>query len=121
AARLDAHAAQPDARGNRARVHPLGPPERRRQQIARRGSARHRSVDALSEVVAVRGGGGVSVSGAAAISPAATERSTGFLLERLLPWLACIVVFAVGALAIDGQPVGVLRDDSMYVELAKSI
>jgi hypothetical protein len=64
----------------------------------------------------------VSVGGAAAISsPVATERSTGFPLERLLPWLACIVVFAVGALAIDGQPVGVLRDDSMYVELAKSI
>jgi hypothetical protein len=63
----------------------------------------------------------VSVSGAAAISPAATERSTGLPLQKLLPWLACLVVFAVGALAIDGQPVGVLRDDSMYVQLAKSL
>ena len=42
-------------------------------------------------------------------------------LARALPWLAGVVVFAVGAFAVDGQPVGVLRDDAMYVLLAKSL
>ena len=49
AARVDAHAAQPDARGGRARVHHVGAPERERQQVARRRSARHRSVHAVSQ------------------------------------------------------------------------
>ena len=42
-------------------------------------------------------------------------------LARVLPWLAGAIVFGVGASAVDGQPLGVLRDDAMYVLLAKSI
>jgi hypothetical protein len=39
----------------------------------------------------------------------------------VLPWLAGAIVFAVSTSAVDGNPVGVLRDDAMYVLLAKSI
>jgi hypothetical protein len=39
----------------------------------------------------------------------------------MLPLLAGCVVFAVGATLVDGDPVGALRDDSMYVVLGKSL
>ena len=62
------------------------------------------------------------MTGAIATVPrAATARPATIALTRLLPWLAGAVVLAVGASAVDGQPLGVLRDDAMYVLLAKSI
>ena len=54
AARRRARAGEPDARGDRARVHHVGAAERGRQQEPRRRSARHRSVDAVPQAVAVR-------------------------------------------------------------------
>jgi hypothetical protein len=62
------------------------------------------------------------VTGAIATVPrAATARPAAIALSRLLPWLSGATVLAVGASAVDGQPVGALRDDAMYVLLAKSI
>jgi len=62
------------------------------------------------------------VTGAIATVPrVATARPAAIALTRLLPWLSGAAVLAVGAFAIDGQPVGALRDDAMYVLLAKSI
>jgi len=62
------------------------------------------------------------VTGAIATVPRATPaRTASMAFARVLPWLAGAIVFAVGAFAVDGQPVGVLRDDAMYVLLAKSI
>ncbi|HEY7234365.1 MAG TPA: hypothetical protein VH539_09475 [Gemmatimonadaceae bacterium] len=49
------------------------------------------------------------------------DRATQASLSRFLPLLAGIVVVAVGALIVDGQPVGAIRDDSMYVLLAKAL
>ena len=43
-------------------------------------------------------------------------------LSRLRPdWIAAAVVLIVAALQIDPLPVGVMRDDAMYVVLAKSL
>lgn len=62
------------------------------------------------------------MTGAVATVPrAAAARTPSMAPARVLPWLAGVIVFAVGAFAVDGQPVGVLRDDAMYVLLAKSI
>src|SRR5262249_46311874 len=54
AARVVEDAREPDARGDRARLHHVGSPKRERQQIARRRGARHRPVDALPEPLALR-------------------------------------------------------------------
>jgi hypothetical protein len=57
----------------------------------------------------------------AAVPPVADARAWRVAVDRLLPFLAGTVVFAVAALVIDGLPVGVVRDDAMYVVLAKSL
>ena len=50
-----------------------------------------------------------------------SARSPARVLLRYLPLLAAAAVFAIGATMIDGPAVGALRDDSMYVELAKAL
>ena len=50
-----------------------------------------------------------------------SARSPARLVVRLLPLLAAAVVFGVGVSIIDGSAVGALRDDSMYLELAKAL
>ena len=53
-------------------------------------------------------------------APLAT-RSPLHVLLRLLPLLAATAVFGMGLSMIDGSAVGALRDDSMYLELAKAL
>jgi hypothetical protein len=60
-------------------------------------------------------------SATAPVAAIPADRATQASLSRFLPLLAGIVVFAVGALIVDGQPVGAIRDDSMYVLLAKAL
>ena len=62
------------------------------------------------------------MTGAVVTVPAPlSARSPARVLVRYLPLLAAAAVFAIGATMIDGQAVGALRDDSMYVELAKAL
>ena len=62
------------------------------------------------------------MTGAVVTTPAPlSARAPMRLLVRLLPLLAAAAVFGVGASMIDGSAVGALRDDSMYLELAKSL
>jgi len=62
------------------------------------------------------------VTGAAVTTPAPlSARSPVRALVRLLPLLAAAAVFGVGVSMIDGWAVGALRDDSMYLELAKAL
>lgn len=62
------------------------------------------------------------MTGAVVTTPAPlSARAPVRLLARYLPLLAAAAVFAVGALMIDGSAVGALRDDSMYLELAKAL
>jgi hypothetical protein len=62
------------------------------------------------------------VTGAAVTTPAPlSARSAIRLALRLLPLLVAAVVFGVGASMVDGGAVGALRDDSMYLELAKAL
>ena len=60
-------------------------------------------------------------SATAPVAAIPADRATQASLSRFFPLLAGIVVFAVGALIVDGQPVGAIRDDSMYVLLAKAL
>ena len=50
-----------------------------------------------------------------------SARSSIRLVVRLLPLLTAAAVFGVGVSMIDGSAVGALRDDSMYLELAKAL
>ena len=62
------------------------------------------------------------MTGAVVTTPAPlSARAPARLLVRFLPLLAAAVVFGVGAFMIDGWAVGALRDDSMYLELAKAL
>jgi Dolichyl-phosphate-mannose-protein mannosyltransferase len=62
------------------------------------------------------------VTGAVVTTPAPlSARAPIRLLVRLLPLLTAAAVFGVGASMIDGSAVGALRDDSMYLELAKAL
>jgi hypothetical protein len=62
------------------------------------------------------------VTGAVVTIPAPLEaRSPVRLLVRLLPLVAAAAVFGIGASMVDGWAVGALRDDSMYLELAKAL
>jgi len=62
------------------------------------------------------------VTGAVVTTPAPlSARAPLRLVIRLLPLLAAATVFGVGASMIDGWAVGALRDDSMYLELAKAL
>ena len=55
------------------------------------------------------------------LEPIAPWRAKLVVTARLLPFLAAALVLAVGSVAIDGEGVGIMRDDSMYVVLAKSL
>ena len=62
------------------------------------------------------------MTGAVVTTPAPlSARAPARLLVRLLPLIAAAAVFGVGAFMIDGWAVGALRDDSMYLELAKAL
>src|SRR5205814_2160712 len=108
-----------------ARVHPLGPAERRRQQVARRRSPRHRPIDLVSEALTIRSRSRVS----AAVAPVAVELhsdanvpvSLADRLRALAPFLAAALTFAVAASIVALYPVGIFHDDGVYVILAKSL
>ena len=62
------------------------------------------------------------MTGAVVTTPAPlSARSPARVVVRFLPLLAAAAVFAVGVFMIDGWAVGALRDDSMYLELAKAL
>ena len=62
------------------------------------------------------------VTGAVVTTPAPlSARSAVRLVVRLLPLFVAATVFGVGASMVDGAAVGALRDDSMYLELAKAL
>ena len=61
------------------------------------------------------------MTGAATTFPTKTGAATRSLPSWALPAFVGVAVFIVGALIIDGFPVGVTHDDSMYVVLAKSL
>lgn len=62
------------------------------------------------------------MTGAVVTTPAPlSARAPLRLVIRFLPLVAAATVFGVGAWMIDGWAVGALRDDSMYLELAKSL
>ncbi|HKN68407.1 MAG TPA: hypothetical protein VJW73_19115 [Gemmatimonadaceae bacterium] len=62
------------------------------------------------------------MTGAVVTTPAPlATRSPVQLLVRLLPLLTAAAVFGMGLSMIDGSAVGALRDDSMYLELAKAL
>jgi len=62
------------------------------------------------------------MTGAVVTTPAPlSARAPVRLLVRFLPLLVAAAVFGVGASMIDGSAVGALRDDSMYLELAKAL
>ena len=96
---LDAHAAQPDARGGRARVHHVGAAERERQQVARRRGAGNRSVDAVPQALAIRSRG---------VTRMVEIRRD---LDRLLPVFVAALAVAVALWASSPYAVGVFHDD----------
>src|SRR5205814_3259269 len=108
-----------------ARVHPLGPAERRRQQVARRRSPRHRPIDLVSEALTIRSRSRVS----AAVAPVAVELhsdanvpvSLADRLRALAPFLAAALTFAIAASIIALYPVGIFHDDGVYLILAKAL
>jgi hypothetical protein len=62
------------------------------------------------------------VTGAVVTTPASlSARSPAQLLVRWLPLFTAAAVFGMGLSMIDGSAVGALRDDSMYLELAKAL
>ena len=58
-------------------------------------------------------------------STPALVRSEGRLADvdvaRIMPWFVGAMILAIGSMLVDSLPVGVVRDDGMYVILAKSL